>query len=525
MIRILLALWFLLLPALFWAEGSPTLRVNFGDSPISNDPAQGQTSLEAQVLSALYEGVLTYDPVTLKPAPGAAQKWEFAPGNMGLTLTLRPGLTYEDGTPLTSDDFLQSWLRLLNPALGAPFASLLDPIEGVQAWREGKLKDVSKLGIQTPAPDKIVLKFHEPAPQMASILSHYSFVPLAKSWRSQKQPAGVYPPSNGPYRLLSHSLASEGSPARWELVKNDKYWDASSVKIDNLEFTFRDDKEQVTKEFKDGQYAWLADVIDLSATINGRMVSATPLFGTSFFFFESTKAPWSDARIRQALIKLLPLEELRKNYLQPTSVLVPWFEGYPKVEPLKADKESALSDLAAAGFPNGDGLPPVRIVVPEGSDSQFFTDFFTKSWADLHLSVAAVEVKGNYYDQLAGQDATLGYFSWIGDFLDPVTFLYLWKGGSSLNSFHFQNADYDRLLVQSAKETKSEDRLKDLGKAEEFLLQQGLLIPLSHTPGFSLIDLQQVGGWYANPLDLHPFKSLYWKPLPSVKNTVRFDLR
>jgi len=512
-----LALLLTLVVVAFSAQAQ-VFRVNFGDAPIANDPARGQTALEAQVLSALYEGLVTYDPVTLRPAPGAAESWEFSSDNLTLTFRLRPNLRFADDTPLTAQDFAETWVRLLNPETQAPFASLLDPIKGVQQWREGKLTDRSRLGIQTPSKDRLVLTFQEPAPQMVSILAHYSFVPLPASWRKTFPDATSFPPENGPYVVESRA------PGRWLLQRNANYWDAAQVKIERMEFTFRNDAEEVTKEFKEGKYAWLADGIDYAATINGRLVSATSLFGTSFFFVRSDRAPWNDVRVRQALIQLLPLEELRKIFLQPTSVLVPWFEGYPKVEPLLADRERALKLLADAGFPGGNGLPSVRLVLPSDSEMTFYEEFFNKAWEEIGLKVTPVEVDDAYYDQLDASDATLGYFSWIGDFLDPVTFLYLWKGRSSLNSFDFASVDFDQLLEQSAKETKIEDRLKLLGKAEEYLLQQGLLIPLSHTPGFSLIDQTEVGGWYANPLDLHPFKSLYWKPPVPIKNTVRFDL-
>jgi len=117
----------------------------------------------------------------------------------------------------------------------------------------------------------------------------------------------------------------------------------------------------------------------------------------------------------------------------------------------------------------------------------------------------------------------MGYFSWIGDFLDPVTFLVLWKGGSSLNSFSFNDPAYDALLTQAAGQ-KPDERLKTLAQAEGYLLQNGLLIPLSHTPSFNLIDRDEIGGWYANALDIHPFKNLYRKATRPVKNLVRFDL-
>lgn len=492
------------------------LRVNFGATAIEVDPAQGQTALEAQVLTALYEGLVVYDPQSLRPAPGAAQAWSFSNDGLTLTFTLRTGLSYEDGTPLTARDFRESFLRLLNPTTGAPFASLLDPIVGAQAWREGKLKDPAGLGIQVPREDTLVLKLAEPAPHLVSVLCHYAFVPIHPAWRAG--PTAVPPPSNGPFRLKSQDAG------RWILEKNPRYWDAAQVALDSLELQFDDDEVAATKAFKEGNLDWVADSIDGDATLGASYLSANALFGTSFFYFKPAKAPWTDARVRQALILLLPLEEMRKPFLQPTSVLIPQFQGYPAVEgPKAADKARALELLAEAGFPDGKGLPALTVALPTASRNDDFVAQFQKAWSVIGLEVKHIQVQGSYYDQLATLDHTVGYFSWIGDFLDPVTFLVLWKSGSSLNSFSYSDPAYDGLLTRAATE-KPEDRLKTLSEAEKLLLDGGLLIPLSHTPGFNLIDRDAIGGWYPNPLDIHPFKNLYRKPPAPLKNLVRFEV-
>lgn len=491
------------------------LRVNFAATVVEVDPAQGQTALEAQVLTALYEGLVVYDPLSLRPAPGAAQAWSFSDDGLTLTFTLRSGLTYEDGTALNARDFRESFLRLLSPSLGAPFASLLDPIVGAQAWREGKLKDPVGLGIQVPREDTLVLKLAEPAPHLVSILCHYAFVPIHPAWRAAA--TALPPPSNGPFRLKTQE---EG---RWLLERNPRYWDTAQVALDVLDLRFNDDEVATTKAFKEGELDWVADSIDGSASLGSDFLSANALFGTSFFYFKTNKAPWTDARVREALILLLPLEEMRKPFLQPTSVLVPQFQGYPTVEGPKAtDKARALELLTQAGFPEGKGLPPLTVALPGASSNDGFVAIFQKAWAEIGLEVKSLEVQGSYYGQLATLDHTLGYFSWIGDFLDPVTFLVLWKTGSSLNSFAFSDPAYDGLLARAATE-KSEDRLKTLAEAEKLLLAGGLIIPLSHTPGFNLIDRDAIGGWYANPLDIHPFKNLYRKPPAPMKNLIRFE--
>lgn len=497
------------------AAETDTFRVNFATSSIEIDPAKGQTALEAQILTALYEGLVVYDPLSLRPLPGAAKTWSFSNEGKTLTFTLRSGLTFEDGTPLTARDFRDSWIRVLDPALGAPFASLLDSIQGAQAWREGKLKDPSKLGIQAPREDTLVLNLVEPTPHLLAILCHYAFVPVHPSWRSA--PTAAPPPSNGPYRLVTRE------PALWTLERNPRYWDVGQVAIPALEFRFDDDSVAVTKAFKEGTLDWVADGIDGSATLGSRYFTANALFGTSFLYFKTDKAPWTDPRVRQALILLLPLEELRKPFLQPTSVLIPQFQGYPKVEGTTVgDRTKALELLNEAGFPEGRGLPPLTVALPEDSSNDPLVETFRTAWEPLGLKINHVKVSGSYYDKLATLDHTVGYFSWIGDFLDPVTFLVLWKGGSSLNSFAYADKTYDELLELAATQ-KTEDRLKTLSQAEDRLLKGGMLVPLSHTPGFNLIDRDEVGGWYTNPLDIHPFKNVYRKPPVPLKHLIRFD--
>lgn len=498
------------------AQPADVLKVNFGTASIETDPAKGQTALEAQVLTALYEGLVTYDPLSLRAQPGAAQTWSFSDDGLTLTFTLRPGLVFEDGTPLRAPVFRDSWIRILQPQTQAPFASLLDPVVGAQAFREGKTSRTDGIGITAPDDTTLVLKLVEPAPHLVAVLCHYAFVPLHPGW--QKAPTDSPPPANGPYRLVS------AEADHWVLEKNPLYWDAAHVAFPALDFRFDDDAPAVTKAFKEGAFDWVADGIDSNASIGASYLSANAVFGTSFLYFKTGKAPWTNPKVRQALILLLPLEDLRKPYLQPTSVLIPQFQGYPSVQGIdKGDRDKALSLLEEAGYPGGKGLPPITVAFPENDANLSFVETFREAWKDIGLEVVYTPVKGSYYDKLATLDHTVGFFSWIGDFLDPVTFLVLWKGGSSLNSFSYADPAYDALLTKAASQ-KPEDRLKTLAEAEAVLLQGGLLIPLSHTPSFHLIDREEIGGWYPNALDIHPFKNLYRKAPRPLKNLARFDL-
>ncbi len=489
-------------------------RVNFGAVDVGLDPQKSQTTIEAEVYTALYEGLVVYDPYSLRPEPGAASSWNTSSDGKTVTFHLRSGLKFSDGTPLTAQDFVNTWVRLLSPATQAPYASLLDMVKGAKAWREGKLTDRTRLGIQAKDAQTLVLTLQEPAPELFPILCHYAFVPLDPHFLATGK---GFPASNGPYLVLTRT------PQRWDLIKNPLYWDHANVKIPHLVFTFNDDAVKVTQEFKDGYYDWLADGIDGNAILSDKLISAVPLFGTTFLYFRVADKPWNNPVVRRALWLAAPLEELRKPYIQPCTTLIPEFEGYPSP---KIKSETNLAEakklLAQAGYPLGKGLPPVTLALPEGSESERLMALLKTAWTGLGLTVKEKQISGSYYDKIAKIPHTIGYFSWVGDYLDPTTFLLLWKKDSSLNSFGMADPVYDNFLSKAALLT-GEARYKMLAKAEAYLLDNGLLLPLSHSPGFNLIDRELVGGWYPNPLDIHPFKNLYWKPLQPWKNAVRFD--
>ena len=104
----------------------------------------------------------------------------------------------------------------------------------------------------------------------------------------------------------------------------------------------------------------------------------------------------------------------------------------------------------------------------------------------------------------------MGASTWIGDFADPLTFLNLWTSGSNLNDAKYNNREYDKLIEESDSVT-GEKRYKLLSKAEKILLDQVVVIPLFNAPSFNLIDLDSIGGWFPNPLNIHPLKYLYYR--------------
>lgn len=130
-----------------------------------------------------------------------------------------------------------------------------------------------------------------------------------------------------------------------------------------------------------------------------------------------------------------------------------------------------------------------------------------QTWEEsLGLTVTIQEFDfSEYYGILKGGDYTLGMLSWIGDFPDPLTFLQMWTSESNLNDAGYRNPDFDSIIEESMLQS-GVLRYETLSRAEQLILDEAVVLPISHLPAWNLIDLSRIEGWYPNPLDIHPFR-------------------
>ena len=161
-------------------------------------------------------------------------------------------------------------------------------------------------------------------------------------------------------------------------------------------------------------------------------------------------------------------------------------------------------------------------------ENEFTEDEEKEMCASLEPLGVELEIRtypsSRYYSTIATSDADLIFTSWLGDFADPLAFLELFRGGSTMNDSGWKNKKFDELLVQAAVAGGEEERLNLLGQAENILLDEAMILPLYRTVTSSIINLSEVGGWYTNAFDVHPLKYLYKKkPKFNSKNIVKLN--
>lgn len=503
------------------AQGRPDpqnrdeLTVAFSSSSLQLDPRKSFLASEAQIFTALYEGLFSYNPLTLEPIPAAAESWKVSEDKKTWTFTVRSNARYWNGDSLKSQHFKDAWISLLDPAKDNPYSSLFDIIAGAKEYRTGQLKDPSQVGIECPDDRTLVVHLQAPAAFFPSMLCHHSFSPIHPSMLDISDWSKQVPISNGPYYLL------EQQKDRLIFARNELYWDKKRVAIKKLIIRFTQDSAEAASLWNSGEARWIAGDVDLEALQDRSGIVVNAMFATYYFYIRSSQAPWTDRRLRQALNLALPWDIIRQGYYIPAETLIYPIPGYPKPKGLtETNVEKAQELLAEAGFPKGTGLPTLTIKISQSKEAYRIASLMAEAWEHglgiaVDISVSPYE---SYIENLKKDDYVVGSSTWIGDFADPYTFLQMWRKDSNLNDARLHDPVYESLIDQSMQE-EGERRWQTLSAAEEQLLQGGTVLPIAHTPALNIIDMNEIDGWYPNPLDIHPFKYLVYasfRALPGV---------
>jgi oligopeptide transport system substrate-binding protein len=504
-------------------NAGPSFVIGLSEQDLTFNPLHAHTSTDVEILTALYEGLVSYQPLTLETLPAVAESWDISDDKTVYTFHLRENAKYSNGDPITAAQFRDTLLQALNPKEGAEYSVYLDVIKGAAAFRQGKTTDPATVGIRAPSDKVLEITLEKPASHFLKVLCLCNFVPLHPSLKNAAdwdQKTGFI--TNGAF------VVSKRDKDEILLTKNKYYWDADEVKIDSIRLRIAEDPKVMTQEVNAGKINWTTlqacDYTLLDAQAREKIVPNS-MFATSFLFFVCGSKPFNDPAVRRGLALLLPWKEIRSRQysLYPSEQLIPEIPKYPAVKGI-ADQNVAegLALLEKAGYPKGQGLPPLSILVSKGNT--LFADMIAKAWKEnLQTEVKFKEIDAkDFFTEIGRHDFTLSSYSWIADFADPLAFLQMWTSGSKLNEALYNNPAYDALLADSLAATGLE-RYNLLAKAEELLLQEAVVMPIDHIAAFNLIDADSIAGWYPNPLDIHPLKYIEIKKEKLNKWVVRLD--
>ena len=486
------------------------------------NPQTTSYTVDTAILSGLYEGLVSNNPKTLEPEFAIANDYKISRDKKRWTFTIRENACFSNGEKITAESVKKSFLMLLsNP--NAPYASLIDIIRGAEAYRNGTGK-VEDVGIVVNSENKITFVLNTPANYFLSVLCHTSFSIVHED-------KNVY---SGPFIL---ALNKNGVI---DLLKNENYWDKNNVKLEKITFLQSDDEELNTQLFNTGEVQWITSgIVNMNKIINKQALQLSAQFGSAYMFFKlqesepfydedaelsllvSDEKVWNKKEFRNALLEAFPWDIIRKNFTVPATTLVYPLPGYPQVNGFSYTDEVEAVHMMKEARQKYDIMEDEVIPLVFEVSSGFFTpeqkDAMINAFKPLKVDLQIKEINPMLYlRQVASSEADLFLYNWIGDFADPLAFLELFRGNSTLNDSKWHNDDFDKLIDEAAR-VSADKRYALLAQAEEILLDEGVVIPLYHSVSMNVINLKEIGGWAANAFDYHPLKYLY-------KNHIEIEL-
>lgn len=481
----------------FNPEIQKTLAITGIDSQLNLNPHTSSYSFEAQVLNGLYEGLFTYNEKTLASENALAESYYISRNKKRWTFRIRDNAFYSNGKKITALEIKMSWLKLQKTP-GAPYASLLDCIQGIKEYREGKITE-EEVGIKSDG-QKLTVILKSPASHLPSLLCHHAF--------------GAVPDEEGVYS--GSFTVHEKSEDCLTMKKNEQYWDRENVALPEIKIFFSTDEKENSWAFNSGKVDWVLTAFDSSILINKKALNLTPLFGTSYLFFTCKNPVWDNVLFRQALLAAVPWDKLRWGNLIPATTFIYPLMGYPKVNGYSQTDLEEAKDLMQEARKNS-GIPEDKILelkmgIADTEYAKKQAQILMDAWESLGVKLIPFKIESSrYYADIPYLNYDIFSNSWIGDFADPLAFLELFRENSTLKQTEWKNDEFEKLVAQAEETEDFSSRYQFLSKAEQILLDDGVVIPVSHNLSFQIINLEEIGGWHSNALDIHPLKNLYFK--------------
>jgi oligopeptide transport system substrate-binding protein len=492
----------------------------------SVDSSIAEDAVGFNVLNNIMEGLYRLDQDSL-PVPAMAEgEPEISEDGLTYTFKIRDA-QWSDGTPVTAHDFVYAWQRAIDPDTGSPYGPYLmaGMVKNATEIGEGKA-EVADLGITAEDDKTLIVELERPVAYFLSLMSFGTFYPLNEAFVTAQ--ADKYATNsdtmiyNGPF-----SLADWDGTGNWKYVKNDKYWDADTVKLDEIIVDVVKETSTGVQLYEQGK----KDRVLLSAEYAMQYADHADIINeleTAVFYFKMNQVrdgkptALANSDIRKAIARGFNKEELAEAVLANGSIaansLVPIEFTYDEDGKDYRDysKEFAVYNVEEAQEFWKKGLEALgtdkvtlEILGGDTENAKKQQEWF-KSELERNLPGLTINLKevpfavrlelddaSNYDIQSAG---------WGPDFQDPISFMELFVTTSPQNKMNYSNPAYDK-LIESTKTTYATDpvkRFEVFAEAEKMLLEDDAAIAPTYQRGRMVLMNPAV-----KDLATHPFGGDY----------------
>ncbi|MGH9390256.1 MAG: ABC transporter substrate-binding protein, partial [Vicinamibacteria bacterium] len=448
----------------------------------ATEPSAAKTIEEWEVLANVFETLVTTDPQG-NLSPSLAAQWTVQNDGRTVRLTLRRGVRFSDGTPLTATAVkasLERSIRLRPEEISSVFAA----IRGVREYLQGLTDGVA--GIEAPTDEEVEIQLLEPLPIFPALLTDFAAAIGCLVPAQEGKPERVL--GTGPF------LAARYTPDRVVLERNPQFWKDSPPRLDAIEFRTSLAASSIAAGLRSGEIELAQDLLpqDLEKILREPQFRQgfveTPKKNTYFVLFNGASSAGSNLDLRRALAGVVRTQDLvwgalGRFALPATGLLPPGILGHdPGRRRSHLGREKAVEMVRSAGLPL-----PIQLkasVHPILQDRyRALTSALFKTWHELGVEVSIVtSTMAEYLDswhENAGIDLQVG--RWNADYDDPDNFtLTLFHSGDGSLRSYFSSPETDQILEEARRENRPAVREGLYRKFENLLLDSAALVPLFH---------------------------------------------
>jgi oligopeptide transport system substrate-binding protein len=487
------------------------VRILTGPADSLDPAAQGDIS-SAAISAQLFETLTAVD-ATLQTRPALAASWDFRDGGRTVVFHLRPGLAFSDGAPLTAEDVVRSWRRIVDPSHPSPLVSLMGDVEGALAFARRESTDVSSVDIAAVGND-VIVKLNRPATDFPTIIASPTFAVVPPG--VDLEPSAIAP---GPGFVGSGGyVARKETSSATTLTANPHYW-AGQPPVTTIELVHDIGGRSSVAAFEAGDID-LTDVSPFDATwlaydpTLGPELRRTEGLAVQYYGFDTSGPPFDDVRVRQAFARAVDWRRLvtlaASGTANPATGMVPrGIPGRTDVDFLpRHDPEGARTLLAEAGYPQGKGFPRSILLGGGVADRAFAAEI--KQVLGVTIEV---EYQGDdLFDRLADDPPQMFSMGWVADYPGPNDFLGILLGtGSSNNYGRWSSSTFDRAVADALAATDPATARAAFDRAEAVVRDEVPAIPLTYDVEWSLARTGLLGA-YTNGMGIVRMAGLAWAP-------------
>lgn len=471
--------------------GGKAITAVVASEPKTLDPSLNNAVDGGDYLLCAFEGLTTIGKDGSIVA-GAAEKWETSADGLTWTFHIRKDAKWSDGKDVTANDFVYSWRRTVNKETAADYAYYIYFIKNGEKINGGE-GAVDTLGAKAIDEKTLEVTLENACSFFTEIVAFPALVPQREDVVSKDSTKWALNPEtyigNGPYKLVSWEHDSKIT-----FEKNDNYWNKDSIVAPKIEWYLMNDQNAILGAFKNGQVAYAENIPqdEYAAEKAAGTLNILPKLGTYYIDLVNTKAPFDNPKVRKAFSLAIDrnyiVEKVSRGGETPASGFVPYGIADVKQDPdfrttggeifsTKAEDydknvEEAKKLLAEAGYPDGKGFPKVTYGLNSGAGHEPIAEAIQQMWkTKLGVEVEVLAQEWNVFQQSRKDGVyNINRNGWIGDYMDPSTFMDIFTTGNGQNNAKYSNPKYDEFITSARKEGDPAKRIQKFHDAEKLLM-------------------------------------------------------